>query len=324
MKARSSSDPSLVKPSAAAGGGIGTLAVYLLLALTWGSSFLLMKIGLEGFAPAYVAFGRLLIGALTLWLLMVLSGRRWPRDPRFWGHLAVVAVLLCAVPFQLFAWAGQYLPSGLSAVLNATTPIWTAVFVAVFTASDRLTPAKILGVLVGAVGVAVVMGVWRVFGDPAFLSSLPAQLACLGATACYGLSFVWMKRFVVGQHSYDAVTVASVQVVLAAAISAAMMPLLGGGLLRPTVGSVISLLLLGALGTGIAYVWNTRVLMTWGPLAASSVTYLTPLVGVVLGMLVLGEQPGWYMLVGTVIVIVGVMLVQGVLRLPAARGRVNG
>jgi len=297
----------------------GTLAAYLVLALTWGSSFLLMKVGLEGFGPSYVAFGRVVIGALTLCLLMTVSRRRWPRDLRFWGHLAIVAVLLCAAPFQLFAWAGQFLPSGLSAVLNATTPIWTAVFVAVFSNADRLSFAKIIGVIVGAVGVAVVMGVWRVFGDPAFLSSLPAQLACLGATACYGLSFVWMRRFVVGRHSYDAVTVASVQVLLGAVISAAAMPLIGGGLLRPTVASVIALLLLGALGTGIAYVWNTRVLMTWGPLAASTVTYLTPLVGVILGMLVLGEQPGWYMFVGAIIVIVGVMLVQGVLRLPAVR-----
>lgn len=301
----------------------GTLVAYLLLALTWGSSFLLMKVGLDGFAPAYVAFGRLAIGALALCLLMVSGRRSWPREPRVWGHLAVVALLLCAIPFQLFAWAGQYLPSGLSAVLNATTPIWTAVFVAVFSATERLSPVKVLGAVVGAGGVAVVMGVWRVFGDPAFLSSLPAQLSCLGATACYGLSFVWMRRFVVGRHSYDAVTIASVQVLLAAVISAAFLPLLGGGLLRPTVPSTIALLLLGALGTGVAYVWNTRVIMTWGALAASTVTYLTPLVGVVLGMLVLGERPGWYTLVGAVIVIIGVMLVQGVLRLPAARRRAS-
>ncbi len=288
----------------------GTLAAYLALALTWGSSFLLMKVALDGLAPAQVVLGRLGIGALTLCALMAATRRPWPREPRLWVHLGVVAVFLCVVPFLLFAWAGQHLPSGLSSILNATTPIMTVAVGALALPTERLTLPQLSGILLGAAGVAVVMGVWTVVADPAFAASVPAQLACLGATACYGIAFTYLRRFVVGTHQHDALTISAVQIVLGAAAIGLAAPAVATAPVDLTAPVVASIVALGALGTGIAYIWNTAVAMRWGPTIASTVTYLTPLVGVVLGAVVLHERLAWYQPVGGVLVVAGILVAQ--------------
>jgi drug/metabolite transporter (DMT)-like permease len=287
-----------------------TTITYLALALTWGSSFLLMKVALQEFTPAQVALGRILVGAATLTTLMLATRRSWPRERWLWAHMAVVSVLLCVVPFLLFAWAESILPSGIGAILNSTTPIWTAIAMTVVIRGSRLTRGQLAGIALGAGGVLLIMGVWQVVTAPAFLSSLPAQAACLGATASYGLAYAWMERFVNRKHSYDSVTIASVQLANAATISLVLAPFLAGTPVVSRWAPTLCLLALGMLGTGVAYVWNTRVLVAWGSLAASTVTYLTPVVGVVLGILILGERLSWHEPLGAVIVILSVMLVQ--------------
>ncbi|KJL33402.1 DMT family transporter [Microbacterium azadirachtae] len=289
-----------------------TASAYLALALTWGSSFLLMKVSLDSFSPAQIAIGRILIGALTLGALMALTRRRWPRERRIWGHMTVVAVFLCVLPFLLFAWAETLLPSGIAAVINATTPIWTAIATALTVRGARLHPGQVVGVLLGLCGVALAMGAWQVVSDPAFLASFPAQLACLGATASYGIAFTWMQRFVAGRHHHDALSIAAVQLTAAAAIGLLLAPFLA---LDPIRGGfapapVLALTTLGMLGTGLAYIWNTRVLSAWGAIAAASVTYLTPLVGIALGVILLAEPLTWYEPVGALVIILSVLLVQ--------------
>lgn len=294
-----------------------TTIAYLALALTWGSSFLFMKVALQEFTAAQVALGRILVGAVTLTTLMIATRRAWPRERWLWGHMAVVSVFLCVVPFLLFAWAESILPSGIGAILNSTTPIWTAIAMTVIIRGTSLTRGQVAGIALGAVGVLLIMGVWQVVTAPAFLGSLPAQAACLGATASYGLAFAWMQRYVNRKHRYDSVTIASVQLANAAAISLVLVPFVA---ITPVVhqpAPTLCLLALGMLGTGVAYVWNTRVVVTWGSLAASSVTYLTPVVGVFLGIVILGERLSWHEPLGAVIVIVSVMLVQK-RRLPTA------
>ena len=292
-----------------------TTIAYLALALTWGSSFLLMKVALQEFTPAQVALGRILVGAVTLTTLMVATRRTWPRERRLWGHMAVVSVFLCVVPFLLFAWAESVLPSGIGAILNSTTPIWTAMAMTAIIRGTRLTRGQLAGIALGAVGVLLIMGVWQVVSAPAFLTSLPAQAACLGATASYGLAFAWMERFVNRRHPYDSVTIASVQLANAATISLVLAPFVALTPVVPHAAPILCLLALGVLGTGVAYVWNTRVVVTWGSLVASTVTYLTPVVGVVLGIVVLGETLTWHEPLGAVVVILSVMLVQK--RVPA-------
>ncbi|WP_430591851.1 DMT family transporter [Humidisolicoccus flavus] len=299
-----------------------TALAFIATALTWGSSFLLIKVALDSFSPGQVALGRLVVGALTLVLLMVLTRRRWPSEPRVWAHLAVVAVFLCVAPFILFAWAGQFLPSGLSSILNATTPIWTAIFVSIGVRTERFTAVQVGGIVLGIVGVGVVTGLWRFIADPAFAASLPAQAACLAATACYGIGFLWLRKYVVGKQNHDSVVVAAVQIVLAAVMSIVIAPIFAMGAMQIEVVPVLALVALGVFGTGFAYVWNTRVVLDWGPVASSTVTYLTPVVGIVLGALILGEHITWNEPVGAVLIIVSVIVVQQHLKISKRlRGR---
>lgn len=286
------------------------ITAFAALSLIWGASFLFMKVAVDGFQPAQVALGRILLGALTLVAIMTLTRRRWPRERRLWGHMVVIGLFFCVIPFLLFAWAAQTLPSGLSAILNATTPLWTVLVAVVALPSERLTGMRMIGVLLGAIGVAVVMGAGELFSSPEFLASVPAQLACLGATLSYGIALGWMRRFVTGTHAHDSVTIASTQMAAAGLIALVLLPFIALGPIAWSLAPAASLLALGALGTGVVYVWNTMVVSEWGAVGAASVTYVIPLVGVTLGILVLGEALTLNEVIGAVIVIAGVILVQ--------------
>jgi drug/metabolite transporter (DMT)-like permease len=291
-----------------------TVAMFVTLAATWGASFLFIKIGLEGLTPEQVVWGRLVLGAAALLVLTALTRSPLPRDARLWGHLLVVALLLCVVPFSLFAWAEQHISSGVASILNATTPLMTMLVALVALPQERLTRDRVIGLLLGFAGVLVVLGAWNRTAGGEFAG----QLACLGATTSYGLAFVYLRRFVAGR-GVPALTSATVQVVLGAGVMVLATPLVA----RPApvlTGRVVgAVALLGVAGTGLAYVWNTAIVNRWGATDASTVTYLTPLVGVLLGVAVLGEQASWNLPVGALVVIAGVVVAQG--RLHGVRDR---
>ena len=296
----------------------GTLLKFGALALMWGSSFLFIRIAVGGLAAAQVALGRLLVGAVTLALIMTFTGRRWPRERRVLGHLTAVALLVCVVPFLLFSWAGQHIPSGLSSIYNATTPIMTLLVSLVALPQERLTAGRTAALALAAAGVVVIAAPWTLGSAPHGEHYLLGQLAALGATACYGCGYVYMRRFLTGLR-YDAVTVAATQVGIGAVIMLVLAPFLALSPVELDGAVVASILALGTLSTGIAYIWNFDVVRAWGATLASTVTYLTPVVGVVLGVLVLDERFTLNQPVGAVLVILGILVGQGQLRLPARR-----
>jgi drug/metabolite transporter (DMT)-like permease len=296
------------------GNSRGTAWAFLALSLVWGASFLFIKVGLDGFSPAQLVLCRIVLGALTLVVVMTVTRRKWPRERRVWLHMIVVGAFFCAVPFTLFAWAEQYVPSSLASIYNATTPIMTLLFTPLVLRSERLSRARVSGLLIGIVGVLILTGPWQLIGDPAVRSSVPAQLACLGATASYGFAGLYLRRFVSGLP-YDSVTLSSVQLVAASAIVLVLAPFDARGPISLSVPVVASIATLAVLGTGVAYIWFTRIVRDWGPARGSTVTYLAPVVGVVLGVLVLGETVHWYEPVGGLVVIVGIIASQRGLRL---------
>lgn len=286
--------------------------LYLLVALTWGSSFLFAKIGLDGLGPQQVATVRTVLGAVTLVVILLATRRRWPREPRVWGHLLVVSVFLNAVPSSLMAWAEQTVPSGLASIYNATTPIMTLAALAVLVPTEKLRGRQVVGIVLGIVGVLVLVGPWDVLGDPAVLASVPGQVALLGMTACYGIGLAYLRRVAV-TSSHDPVTLATVQLTLAAGLLLAVAPVIATGPVQLDWRIVAAMVALGCVGTGLAYAWNTRLVQAWGAGRASTVTYLTPVVGVVLGVLVLGERVRWNEPVGGLVVLIGIALASGVL-----------
>lgn len=290
----------------------GAAVRFALLALMWGASFLFIKVAVQGVSPVQVTAGRLLFGAITLALIMALRRRPWPRDPRLLARIALLSVLLCVAPFLLFGWAAQHLPSGLSSIFNATTPIMTLLVGVVALPTERLTPDRVWGFVLALGGVLVVAGPWRLSlddaGGPEFLL---AQLACLGATLCYGLGAVYGRRILRGS-TLDSTTLAATQISIAAVIALGLALVIPSPPMTLTPSVAMSLLALGALGTGVAYVWFNDILREWGAPLAASVTYLTPVVGVVLGVGVLREELHWNEGVGAVVVIAGIVLTQGV------------
>ncbi len=288
-------------------------AQYVALAVTWGASFLLIKVGLEGLSPGQVVLGRLVTGAATLAAVSAARRSRLPRNPAAWAHLAVVAILLCDVPYLLYAWAEQQVPSSLASIYNAATPLMTALCGLAVLPGERPSLARLAGLITGFAGVLLILGPWHLTDRGQVL----AQLACLGATACYGAGFSYLRRFV-SPRSIPALPAAAVQIGIAAAVALASAPWTAASPAHLSPAVVGSVLALGALGTGVAYVWNTNIVASWGATAASTVTYVTPVVGVLLGVTVLFESLTWNEPAGAVIVLLGILAAQDRL-IPAAR-----
>ncbi|WP_427133565.1 DMT family transporter [Pseudarthrobacter sp. S9] len=300
------------------GHGAGLGAQYLGAAAVWGASFLFIKVAVGGLSPAQVVLGRLFFGALILAIIMLVTRRRWPRGLRVWGHLTAIGALMCVVPFLLFSWAAQYLPAGLSSIYNATTPIATMLVALAILPDERLTKIKTAGLFVAAGGVILVAAPWDALTDTANGTFVWAQVACLGGTTCYGLGFSYTRRFLRG-HDYDAITVSASQIGAGAIIILLLTPFIGTGPVTLNPGIVGSILILGGVGTGIAYIWYTNVINAWGSTMASTVTYLTPIGGVILGVMVLGETIRWNQIAGGTVVIIAILIGQGRLRPPQRR-----
>lgn len=281
-------------------------AQFALLALVWGASFLFIKVGLEGLSPGQVVLARMVCGAATLWLVCAVTRQSLPRERSTWMHLFVVSILLCVAPFLLFSWAEQHISSGLASIYNATTPLMTMIVAMVALPSEPRTRNRVIGVIVGFFGVVVLVAPWAGLGK----SSLSGQLACLGATACYGVAFTYLRRFIT-PLGLPAVSVACVQISLGALVMMLLTPIMATGSVHLTWRVVGSMLVLGIAGTGLAYVWNTNVVAAWGATNASTVTYLTPVVGVLLGVTLLGEHITWSEPLGAALVVVGIAITQG-------------
>jgi drug/metabolite transporter (DMT)-like permease len=290
---------------------------FLGMGLVWGASFLFMKVALDGVTFGQIAWTRLVLGGLTLGLIVLFSRPRiaggpvLPRDPMVWLHFVVIAISGCVIPHLLFAWAEQYVSSSLASIYNAVTPITTALMATLAFRVEKLGRGQVLGVTIGIVGVVVIIGPWQY---AALTGDLWGQLACLGAATCYGFTFGYTRKFLSGRP-IAGTTFAFLNIGIAGAIMLLLTPVLAWHPVTLSWPIVLSLLALGAVGTGFAYIWNINVLRAWGPTNASTVTYVTPVVGVVLGVLVLAETLSWHEPLGALLVLMGILLTQKRLRL---------
>jgi drug/metabolite transporter (DMT)-like permease len=283
---------------------------FILCGIVWGSSFLFMKVALGGISPGQVAWSRLVLGGLTLGVFVLIRRDVLPRRLKIWFHMTVLAVSFCVVPFLLFSWAQQHVTSGLASIYNATTPIMTAVMAGLLFRVEKLKPAQIAGILIGILGVMVIIAPWQGLD---LSQSLIAQFAILGATACYGFSLAYMRRFV-SNTGMSALVFSFLNIGIAAVIMLIFTPVLALSPVQLDPWIVGSVVLLGCLGTGVAYIWNQNALRAWGPTRASTVTYITPVVGVALGTIVLGEALSWNEPVGALVVFLGILLAQNRIR----------
>jgi len=282
------------------------LPAYLALGTVWGCSFIFIELGLKFLTPFGVTFIRCALGAITLIIIARIRKIDLPTDRKVWQKLWVVALLLNVIPGVLFAFAQQYVTSVFASIINAATPLMTLVFILVIFREEKLKREQIYGLLIGALGVMTVVGVWKELGD----NQLVGVLALLIAVSCYGASYPYSTRNVI-PLKLKPEALAAGQLIMAAIT---LLPLfLINGISNNSYPrqSVIAMLCLGIFGSGFAYIWNFSITAAAGSAIASSVTYLTPVVAVIVGRLYLGEVIVWHEIVGAIIVIIGALLSQG-------------
>ncbi|MCM0674910.1 DMT family transporter [Micromonospora phytophila] len=282
---------------------------FLALAAIWGSSFLFIKVGVEELHPLHLTLYRVGAGAVTLLVVLAVLRDRLPREPRVWAHLTVVGAFGVALPFTLFGYGEQRVESMLAGIWNATTPLIVLPLAVLVFRTERLTVRRAVGLGLGFVGVLVVLGVWEGVGGAHFTG----QLMCFGAAACYGIAIPYQKKFIAGS-SHSGLSLSAAQLLMATAQLAVVAPLAVGAPPVPTTLSgevVASVLALGALGTGLAFVIHMRNIRVAGASTASTVTYLIPVFAVAIGALALDERLTWHQPVGALIVLLGVAVSQG-------------
>lgn len=273
---------------------------FITLAAIWGCSFLFMRITAPVIGGYWTADLRLAIGALTL--LMLMWVRKLPLNIHHWRHYLVTGLLNCALPFTLFGLAGRVLPAGYSAVLNSTVPLWVAVF-GIWLLKDPITFKGFFSLLLGIIGVTLVA---QPGGDVSWSHAFVGGLiACTFASVSYSLSAIYTKTRAIG--------------VLPQAM-ATMSQLFGAAMLlpialvfSPEVGTitpqvVVSILLLGAFCSGVAFWLFYQLIGEIGPLMTSGVTFLVPLFGMFWGWLILSERLGWNVFAGCALILGGAFL----------------
>ena len=279
--------------------------LFLLLGFFWGSSYLFIKIGVDaGLTPFTLVSLRLLVGFALLAAVVAVAREPLPRGGRMLGHLVVLGAFSVAIPFSLITWAELHVDSTVAATITSAVPLFVIVIAAFALRDERITANKIVGLLVGFVGVALLVGF-----DPEALTGgeLVAELALLGATASYAIGGVYARRMVHGlRPMIPALFQVGFALVMTTALAFAFERPMETALTWETVGAV---LWLGLLGSGLAYLVFFRLLGRWGATRTSMVAYLLPVFGIVLGAIVLQEPLTPALVIGTALVVAGIGIV---------------
>ncbi|MYT99084.1 MULTISPECIES: DMT family transporter [unclassified Streptomyces] len=275
------------------------------LSLIWGFSFLLIKVGTQGFAPFQVTLGRLLAGTAVLAVAMAMRRERLPRSPRTWGHITVAAFFLNALPFSLFSYAELTIPSTLAGICNATSPLWGMALSVVALSEDRPTRRRVAGLGVGFLGVLTVLGAWQGFSG----LDLPGTGMALLASFSYAVGWIYVRRTLAGTGS-STLTLTGSQLFVGTLQLAVVTPVFTSAPDTFPVLPTLSMLALGSLGTGLAVLLQYGLVQEVGPTTGQMVTYFIPVIATAAGVALLGEQLTWNTPVGAVIVLAGAALTQ--------------
>jgi drug/metabolite transporter (DMT)-like permease len=284
--------------------------IYIALGIVWGCSFIFIKLGLEFLTPYGVAFGRCALGAITLLIALKIKGFTLPRDRSTWFHLWVVSLLLNVIPGILFAVAETEVTSILAGIINAVTPLMTMLAIMIAFRDEVLKRNQVIGLITGFIGVLIVLGAWQGLGSNPWW----AVGALLLAVACYGISFPYSRKNVL-PRKLQPETMAATQLVAA---TITLLPMfIWDGIAENTfpIGPVLAMLALGIFGSGFAYIWNFKIMSAAGSAIASSVTFVTPVVAVLVGIIFLGESITWNEPVGGLVVLFGAATAQGRIKL---------
>lgn len=281
------------------------LATFIVLAITWGLSFFFIAVSLESFSAVGVAVFRNLLGAAALVLWSLITKQKFVKEKKIWLKMLLLGFVLNAFPGLMFALAEQLLDSSLAGILNATTPLFSVLFITLVFRSETITKSQVIGLLLGFVGVLVLFGNLSFTGSNVPLGILLILMATLG----YGFSFPYMRKYL-ANTGYSSTSLATAQLLASVVLLSPLAISLPVTHAPITITSALSIFVLGALGTGFAYVWNFRVTSIVGSAIASTVTYLSPVVAVIAGWAFLHESIQLSTLLGAAIILFSAAIVQ--------------
>lgn len=287
----------------AARSGVRVAGLFVLASAVFAANYLWVKLAIEMFTPIEVAWGRSFLAAITLLIILVITGDRLPRDRTVWKHLFIAALLFNTISFTCMAIAMTRISTVQASVVNSTAPLVTLALVAAFVPIERITLPRLLGVLLGLVGVLVLVQPWAGWGG----TDLWGLLAIFGATASYAAGIVY-ARLKLGNASGSAIAIAAGQLSLASVQLTLVLPF---GFAIPAafdVSAVIGLLVLGIFGTGIGYILQHSLIRAGGASVAGDATYLILLFAVLIGITVLGEPLQLTDALGAAVILIGLVI----------------
>ncbi|MFE2430230.1 DMT family transporter [Streptomyces sp. NPDC059373] len=254
---------------------------------------------LEGLTPGQLVLSRLLLGAAVLLVIAAIRKVGLPRSGVVWAHVAAAALFGNVIPFLLLSYGEKTTGAGIAGVLVGGTPLLTLTIATAVLPAERATPRKAIGLVIGFLGVVLVIGPWS-----ESLGSTGGRLACLGAALSYATGFVYVRKFL-SPRGLAPLAAAGSQLVAAAVLQAVVTPFLAWHTPHFTGRVAGSIIVLGLLSTGLAYVLYFRLIGDVGATTASAVNYVVPVAAVLISVAALGEPVTWNLVAGGVVVLAG-------------------
>ena len=278
----------------------------IVLSIIWGGAFFFGKVAVAELPPFSIVLGRVGIAAIVLNIIVRITGYRMPRSLTIWRDFMVMGALNNMIPFSLIFWGQIHIASGLAAILNATTPLWTVLLAHFMTRDERLNTSRLTGVVLGIFGVIIIIGPDALKG---FGSNVVAQLAVIGATISYALAGIFGKRFrdtppivtATGQLTCSTLII----IPIAIWVDKPWLISIPG---FQTFGSIIALAL---VCTALAYIIYFKILASAGATNILLVTFLIPISALILGAFILGERLELRQFMGMGIIVIGLAAIDG-------------
>lgn len=285
----------------------GFLDIFIL-AMLWGPSFLFIKIALKDVQPLSLVCLRVAFGCTLLFMLCKLKQIRFPRDLNLWKHGFVLGFFVNGLPFICFNFAIKTIPTSLGALINGITPILTVILANVFLADEKITISRSIGILIGLSGFAILFVPKLLSGDTNF--DLLGMFLALVASLCYAIGMVYAKKYV---QKAPPLVMPIIQLLssLLYLIPLACYFESPAHLLNISLSSVAAISGLAVLGTMLAYIVYYRIILQQGATAVSMVTYLLPVIGTLLGMFFLNEKINASFYVASILILAGLMVMNG-------------
>lgn len=285
--------------------GVKEWSLLIVLSILWGGSFFFVGVAVKEMTPFSIVFSRVAIASVVLVGFVYLSGKRMPSSPKVWLNFLIMGFLNNLVPYSLIVWGQTHIESGLASILNATTPIFIVIFAHLLTRDEKLSAQKAVGVLIGWLGVAVLIGFESLQGLGVNVLS---QLAVLGAACSYAFAAIFGRRF----NDLHPLVVSAGMLCCSAVLSLPLVLIFEQPQnLSPGWLAILAVTGLAVISTSLAYLLYFKLLASAGATNLVLVTFLIPVSAILLGTAVLGEQLSSSVFLGMALIFLGLMAIDG-------------